>query len=429
MLALYVHSVTMTNFKSIGKNESSKSNILEGLSYINFIGDMNKAFSKSNVNRSNGSDAKIEYIINLKATNEDYDLNKIKQDTVISISDNTYSATGGILDYFNKNIRPEVNELIEFLSEYPFKFMGPELTTYQNNISILYKEDFLDIKKVNNTVTYLTQINSKIINEENESLTKMILGIEQKWQVLLLMLPTIFFRNSNKVLSNQYSYDDVKKELNKPSLYPNSLLSDFVKLIDIPSEDFISAIQGGHSGPNVSMRSKINKNINKIVNKNFQSFYTTESISLSIEFNSNAISFSVQSSDSETLLLSERSNGLKWYLNMFIDATVNGISKSNSIYLFDEPGISLHVNAQRELLNLFKDLTNKGNQVVYTTHSPYMLHTAGDGIHHIRAVEKDERGYTHIYKTAYDARLSPENQQDTLAPIISSLGMNLSDTF
>jgi len=127
--------------------------------------------------------------------------------------------------------------------------------------------------------------------------------------------------------------------------------------------------------------------------------------------------------------LSERSNGLRWYLNTFIDAKAHRISQSNVIYLFDEPGVSLHVNAQRELLKLFEDLADKGNQVVYTTHSPYMLNMENDGIHRIRAIDKDYQGYTHIYKTVYDARLSHQNQEDTLAPIISAIGMTLHDTF
>ena len=58
-----------------------------------------------------------------------------------------------------------------------------------------------------------------------------------------------------------------------------------------------------------------------------------------------------------------------------------------------------------------------------------MLDTINDGIHRIRAVTKDAQGYTHIYKTAYDSNISPDCAQDTLAPIISALGMNLNDTF
>ena len=58
-----------------------------------------------------------------------------------------------------------------------------------------------------------------------------------------------------------------------------------------------------------------------------------------------------------------------------------------------------------------------------------MLDMKTDGIHRIRAVEKSEEGYTYIYKTAYDAQLSPNSQEDTLAPIINAIGMNLNDSF
>ena len=128
-------------------------------------------------------------------------------------------------------------------------------------------------------------------------------------------------------------------------------------------------------------------------------------------------------------MLSERSNGLRWYLETYIDAQSHDIAERNVVYLLDEPGTSLHVNAQKELLLLFQHLSAKGNQVVYTTHSPYMLDLQTDGIHRIRAVVKNAEGFTYIYKTAYDARISPNCQQDTLAPIISAIGMSLSDTF
>ena len=76
----------------------------------------------------------------------------------------------------------------------------------------------------------------------------------------------------------------------------------------------------------------------------------------------------------------------------------------------DEPGTSLHVNAQRELLNLFGHLADQGNQIIYTTHSPYMLDTENEGVHRIRAVVKDEEGFSYIYKTVYDPRIAPETQ-------------------
>jgi predicted ATP-dependent endonuclease of OLD family len=165
------------------------------------------------------------------------------------------------------------------------------------------------------------------------------------------------------------------------------------------------------------------------INRPFNDFYKTEEIYLDLAFNSGTIAFMVQSSNGESLSISERSNSLRWYLETFIDAQANDFSGRNVVYLLDEPGISLHVNAQRKLMELFEHLADQGNQVVYTTHSPYMLNTETEGVHRIRAVVKNADCYSYIYKTAYDAKIAPESQQDTLTPIIAALGMNLQDTF
>lgn len=58
-----------------------------------------------------------------------------------------------------------------------------------------------------------------------------------------------------------------------------------------------------------------------------------------------------------------------------------------------------------------------------------MLDIQTDGVHRIRAVVKNTDGLTYIYKTAYNSKISLDSQQDTLAPIISAIRMNLDDTF
>lgn len=47
-----------------------------------------------------------------------------------------------------------------------------------------------------------------------------------------------------------------------------------------------------------------------------------------------------------------------------------------------------------------------------------MLDTENEGVHRIRAVVKDEEGFSYIYKTVYDPRIAPETQQDTLSPLL-----------
>lgn len=47
--------------------------------------------------------------------------------------------------------------------------------------------------------------------------------------------------------------------------------------------------------------------------------------------------------------------------------------KDDLCYVFDEPDTHLHIKAQLEILNLFKDLTQDDKQVIITTHSPFLI--------------------------------------------------------
>lgn len=443
------HSVKLMNYKSIaedslceviiepritpiiGKNESGKSNVLSGLSHIDLIHNMSSAFVKDNINRNIiGNNVEIKYRIVLKQTLNEMQIKELNKDTVIYITANRYEATGGIVDYYFRHISSSIVKLCEVLDSNPFQLRDQEYQNYFNYITILKRnDDNIDIRQITVALNFIDSRKAKAPQEKKGVIEQAISIAKEKWNALLELLPSVFYRKSDKILKSQYKYEDIKNELQNPSAYPNSLLSDFLKLIQISKEDFLLAAQSGISGEKVTVRKRIQRNIDLHVNNPFSKFYDAESIYLTVDFDSNIVYFSVQSNDGQSLLLSERSNGLRWYLNTFIDAKANDVDNSSVLYLLDEPGISLHINAQRELLELFNHLADKGNQVVYTTHSPYMLNTVGDGIHKIRAVIKSEEGNTSIYKTAYDSRISNISQKDTLAPIVSALGMNLYDTF
>lgn len=443
------HSVKLMNYKSIaedslceviiepritpiiGKNESGKSNVLSGLSHIDLIHNMSSAFVKDNINRNIiGNNVEIKYRIVLKQTLNEMQIKELNKDTVIYITANRYEATGGIVDYYFRHISSSIVKLCEVLDSNPFQLRDQEYQNYFNYITILKRnDDNIDIRQITVALNFIESRKAKAPQEKKGVIEQAISIAKEKWNALLELLPSVFYRKSDKILKSQYKYEDIKNELQNPSAYPNSLLSDFLKLIQISKEDFLLAAQSGISGEKVTVRKRIQRNIDLHVNNPFSKFYDAESIYLTVDFDSNIVYFSVQSNDGQSLLLSERSNGLRWYLNTFIDAKANDVDNSSVLYLLDEPGISLHINAQRELLELFNHLADKGNQVVYTTHSPYMLNTVGDGIHKIRAVIKSEEGNTSIYKTAYDSRISNISQKDTLAPIVSALGMNLYDTF
>ena len=446
---MYIHSVKLVNFKSIGNypeseillapkvtpmigiNESGKSNIVDGLSRITFLKANSSAFSAEVVNRNSESGTENIYLITLKPDTKEI-ANELHTDTLVEISKAHCTVTGGFLAYYLQHVWPEFQTVVKFLDEIstnPMQLIDQELTRYRTYKQELLKNEQIDLYQIMSALEFFRTRIPKLPAERRKEFEDKLGSARDTWMELSALFPVFFYRKADKHLNTSYKLEDVEKELKGSSVAPNSLLYDFVKLIGVSPDDFVTAVRSGALPKQESLRRRINKLVNDKINTPFRNFYQTETITLDLGFNSGVVSFVVTSEDGEALMLSERSNGLRWYLETFIDAQANDIAGRNVVYLLDEPGTSLHVNAQMELLSLFQHLSEKGNQVVYTTHSPYMLDLQTDGVHRIRAVVKNAEGYTYIYKTAYDARISPDSQQDTLAPIINAIGMNLNDTF
>lgn len=445
---MYVHSVKLVNYKSIGnyaeseiileqgvtsiigKNESGKSNVLEGLSEIDFIGNKTTAYSSEKINRNASEGSVIQYEVVIKPSASDIS-NGITEDTYITLSKGNYDVRGGLFTYYETAVgsfAANLTAIIASLGSNPFQLRDQELANYKDYVALLSNIKKLNVPRTLNALSYFHKKTGNVPKERKEAFISALTDVEDKIREFLFLLPSFFFRRADKHLKTTYKLDEVEKEV-KPTTTSVGLLFDFVNIIGISPDEFISAVKSGSSPQQISIRNKINRLIDDRINKPFQEFYQTERIYLGTDFNTNTVSFTIQSEDGAALMLSERSNGLRWYLETFIDAKAHNIAGRNVVYLFDEPGSSLHVNAQKELLNLFKHLSEQGNQIVYTTHSPYMLNTENDGIHCIRAVVKDSNGNTRIYKSAYDSRIAPNSQTDTLTPIINALGMNLNDTF
>ena len=71
--------------------------------------------------------------------------------------------------------------------------------------------------------------------------------------------------------------------------------------------------------------------------------------------------------------LENRSSGLQWFLSFYLVFLVESQGQHRqAILLLDEPGISLHPHAQRDLSAFFESLSER-NQLMYTSHSPFLV--------------------------------------------------------
>lgn len=94
----------------------------------------------------------------------------------------------------------------------------------------------------------------------------------------------------------------------------------------------------------------------------------------------------------EEIELENRSTGLQWFLSFFLVFTYESEdTHDNAIVLLDEPGHSLHPLAQRDLSAFFDNLS-KTHQIVFTTHSPFMIDA--DRLDRVRKVYVDGDGGT-----------------------------------
>ena len=96
---------------------------------------------------------------------------------------------------------------------------------------------------------------------------------------------------------------------------------------------------------------KLNKKLENF-NIEFNNYYKTNKINLLFDMNNGIINFVVEDDileDGTSITnLSERSDGLKWYISMFLQLYSSKKIHKYSLILLDEPGTSLHVIAQKK---------------------------------------------------------------------------------
>lgn len=125
----------------------------------------------------------------------------------------------------------------------------------------------------------------------------------------------------------------------------------------------------------------------------------------------------------EEVELEGRSTGLQWFLSFYLVFLVESAeAHRGAILLLDEPGHSLHPIAQRDLARFFENLATT-NQLVYTTHSPFLVDA--DHLDRVRSVFVDSQGNT---VASPDLRASADpSQAKSIYAVHASLGLTASE--
>lgn len=232
-----------------------------------------------------------------------------------------------------------------------------------------------------------------------------------------------------------------------------SLLPDYIDLEDIQSQNKkAEGLRGAinllkianldinflQSGDDRLVETEIDK-LNKEVATDFQDFWSQKigkNNKIKIEFvlkhhkesepkpGKPYVSFWINDGQSK-LYPKQRSKGVRWFTSFYLELKANSSTREehsrDKVILIDEPGGSLHAKAQADVLKVMNQISDS-YQVVYTTHSPYLIDT--ERMYRLLAVQRsdveDERSNTVIF----DAHSLGAAHTDTLSPVFTSMGVD-----
>lgn len=130
-----------------------------------------------------------------------------------------------------------------------------------------------------------------------------------------------------------------------------------------------------------------------------------------------------------TVPFSERSAGFIWFFSFLVQFAQVRKSGGHLILLLDEPGLTLHGKAQADLLRYFEEKLVPNHQVIFTTHSPFMVPPGA--LQSVRIVEDKLVQVQPGRWTSEGTKVRDDTMatdRDTLFPLQGALGYEITQT-
>lgn len=246
-------------------------------------------------------------------------------------------------------------------------------------------------------------------------------------KVLLSRLPRFFYFSSYHLLPGRIDLNELAKSAQEePAASPEQTAKSLLRLAETTPE----ALMGEQYEERKAELEAVSNDLSRQV---FE--YWTQNPDLRVEFDldrqiepdkdgvqrivGNHLEVRVQDRRHDfTNNFSQRSSGFRWFFSFLAAFTeFEGVEK-NVVVLLDEPGLTLHAKAQADFLRFINERLAADTQVIYTTHSPFMLET--DRIERARIVQ--DRG-PDVGTTVTTDVLAVD--RDSVFPLQAALGYDL----
>ena len=437
----------------VGVNESGKTAVLEAIAKSNYFKKDDKDFK---FNLTHDYPRKEKKKIERKIKNEEdfqplaitltYEidadlLNDIKEDLGDGIFLNREIKVS--IDYANKKIFEDIKIDLK-------KFWENKLT--EIGIKDEIKKEFYNVSTIEDLTTTIKKLtnnneddNVKITNADIENIKKLERFLINEWEwdnaieefvareYIDKNLPKFMFYSEYYMLPSRIPIELIKEYIDKGETdiedtnFSIEELKTAAALIELADFDLSKVIENNEfedlKAELEATQSEITQELKKYwsTNKNLKIRFDVDKREKNERYNNgifeHILDIRVENTDADVSLpLRSRSKGFNWFFSFMIwFKKIQEDRNSKHILLLDEPGLNLHAAAQEDLLRFIEDLSDE-YQIIYTTHSPFMVPV--DKLHRVRVLEEKEG------KSIISEDIQKKDPR-SLFPLQAALGYNL----
>ena len=437
----------------VGRNESGKTTILQALTLLN----KDEMVSELDLCDELTDELKSE----IKLTEGEFDLNENERELLeekfpnLSIKkiiifrtnknpqiqydfiDSEFSTQKDTVIKSWKNLTDDLKNFVEIIPNHVSKQLDTEF--FESSMPIDKETFSVKLNTLNKTILDAASQEPQVISEWKDlydqimgNFDSVFVSNKKRKELEKFILDTlhprfVYFSDYKKILGNinlnEYLKDPTASDVGGIEYLEEFDRAETVKNLLYLAELEIGELKNASSSPSklIKLLSTSNKKLTARLNPSWKG----EPIHVELRLNPGNI-MSVIISDvhkdgtiTNTGLLNRRAEGFKWTFSFIVNfaAETQKAELKEAILLLDEPARNLHPTQQLGISDLLKNLTGS-NQVLYATHSPFMIFDYTPG--NLLVVELDRK--KHLSRIFYDYW----NADDaTLTPILYGLSKGL----
>ncbi|WP_411700492.1 AAA family ATPase [Conyzicola sp.] len=248
------------------------------------------------------------------------------------------------------------------------------------------------------------------------------------------LLPTFFYFSNYSVLPGGTDLTELAGKIDAGEAQSESerTVLSLLSHAGVKPKDFLDANYDSRKAELQAASTDLSSEVFKYwtVNKDLKVIFDTDNVKFGQTNQGNVVNHRIlkielrdaRHGDVETNF-STRSTGFQWFFSFFAAFSEYQNSDANVIVLLDEPGTSLHGEAQKDFVNYIFNELGASKQTIYTTHSQFMIDpTVYEKLRavHDKATRDDNEAGVEV------SRVNLKADPDTVLPVESALGYSIS---